>query len=259
MNAAAAGTSAVQVWTLVIAALAIVGTTVSAILLRRTGKGTVRAAEKAADASERSAAAAEKSAQAAQDAVGVSRETAAGVADRAEADALTTRYQEAAAQAAGPANPGLARRAVRTMWFSLRKSRWRMDMMMALRANARGGPEQLVYEPAPVPVPQPQSRGLSSPASRSLPSDMRCVRLRYLGSGGQVLGRRCTGMSAALRASAMAPRDGLDTTPTAGMRRAGSSGQRVLITHLRVVTRWQRFRRPRGRSRRGISAAGSIS
>jgi hypothetical protein len=108
MNAAAAGTSAVQVWTLVIAALAIVGTTVSAILLRRTGKGTVRAAEKAADASERSAAAAEKSAQAAQDAVGVSRETAAGVADRAEADALTTRYQEAAAQAAGPANPGLA-------------------------------------------------------------------------------------------------------------------------------------------------------
>ena len=43
-------------------------------------------------------------------------------------------------------------------------------------------------------------------------------------------------MSAAWRASAMAPRDGLDTTPTAGMWRAGSSGQRVLITHLRVVT-----------------------
>jgi len=35
-----------------------------------------------------------------------------------------------------------------------------MDMMMALRANARGGPEHLVYEPALVPVPQPQSRGL---------------------------------------------------------------------------------------------------
>ncbi len=30
-----------------------------------------------------------------------------------------------------------------------------MDMMMALRAHTRGGPEQLVYEQAPVPVPQP--------------------------------------------------------------------------------------------------------
>jgi len=99
MNAAAAAdTSAVQVWTLVIAALAIVGTIVSAILLSRTGKGTLRAAEKAANASERSAAAAEQSALAAQDAVGVSKETAAGVAKQAEANALTTRYQEAAAQ-----------------------------------------------------------------------------------------------------------------------------------------------------------------
>lgn len=106
MKAAAVSISALQVWTLVIAALAIVGTIVSAILLRRTGKGTVRAAEKAADASERSAAAAEKSAQAAQDAVGVNRETAAGVAERAEADALTTRYQEAAAQL-GHENPAV--------------------------------------------------------------------------------------------------------------------------------------------------------
>jgi len=30
-----------------------------------------------------------------------------------------------------------------------------MDMMMAVRAHTRGGPEQLVYEQAPVPVPQP--------------------------------------------------------------------------------------------------------
>jgi len=30
-----------------------------------------------------------------------------------------------------------------------------MDMMMALRAHTRGGPEQLVYEQAPVPVPRP--------------------------------------------------------------------------------------------------------
>ena len=27
------------------------------------------------------------------------------------------------------------------------------DTMMALRAHARGGPEQLVFESAPVPVP----------------------------------------------------------------------------------------------------------
>ena len=30
-----------------------------------------------------------------------------------------------------------------------------MDMMMALRAHARGGPEQLVHEHAPVPAPVP--------------------------------------------------------------------------------------------------------
>ena len=29
-----------------------------------------------------------------------------------------------------------------------------MDMMMALRAHTRGGPDQLVYEQAPIPVPQ---------------------------------------------------------------------------------------------------------
>jgi hypothetical protein len=41
--------------------------------------------------------------------------------------------------------------------FSLRRiwGRSRTDMMMALRAHARGGPEQLVYEDAPVPVPAP--------------------------------------------------------------------------------------------------------
>src|SRR5580692_992384 len=30
-----------------------------------------------------------------------------------------------------------------------------MATMMALRAHARGGPEELVYEPAPVPTPGP--------------------------------------------------------------------------------------------------------
>jgi type II secretory pathway pseudopilin PulG len=96
--AAGTVTSAVQVWTLVVAGLAVVATIVAAVLLRRTGKGTVEAAKQAAVASERSAQAAERSAEAAQASVGVNRETAAGVAQRAHADALSKRYQDAATQ-----------------------------------------------------------------------------------------------------------------------------------------------------------------
>lgn len=87
-----------QVWTLAVAALAVLATVVAAILLRKTGKRTVDAAKQAAAASERNAEAAERSADAAQAAVGVNRETAAGVAVRAEADSLALRYQDAAAQ-----------------------------------------------------------------------------------------------------------------------------------------------------------------
>lgn len=90
--------TSIQVATLVVAGLAVVATLVSAWLLRRTGKGTVSAAQRAAAASERSADAAETSAKAAQDAVGVNAETAAGVAQRALADALAKRYQDAAEQ-----------------------------------------------------------------------------------------------------------------------------------------------------------------
>jgi hypothetical protein len=90
--------TAVQIWTLVVAALAIVATVVGAVLLRRTGKGTVAAAQRAAQASDRSAQAAEKSAQAAQESVGVNRDTAADVAARGHADALAKRYQDAAGQ-----------------------------------------------------------------------------------------------------------------------------------------------------------------
>lgn len=93
-----AGTTAVQVWTLIVAGLAVVATVIAAFLLRRTGKGTVAASEIAAAASERSAQAAEKSAQAAQDSVGLNSETAAGIARRAEADALARRYEAAAEQ-----------------------------------------------------------------------------------------------------------------------------------------------------------------
>ena len=75
-----------------------VATLVTAFFARRTGKGQVEAAKQAAVASERSAEAAGKSAEAAQEAVGVNRETAAGVAVRAEADARAKRYQDAAAQ-----------------------------------------------------------------------------------------------------------------------------------------------------------------
>jgi len=39
--------------------------------------------------------------------------------------------------------------------------------MMALRAHTRGGPEQLVYEPAPVPAPGPRpGRGAGRGARR---------------------------------------------------------------------------------------------
>src|SRR4051812_15412618 len=94
----ATGTSGVQIWTLVVAGAAVLATLISSYLLRRTSKGTVDAAKQAAAASERSAQAAEKSAQAAQDSVGVNRETSAGIALRAEADALAKRYQDAAGQ-----------------------------------------------------------------------------------------------------------------------------------------------------------------
>jgi len=92
------GGSAIQVWTLIVAGLAVAASLISAWLVRRTGKGQVDAAKQAAAASERSAEAAENSARAAQESVGVNRETAAGVAKRAEADALVKRYQEAADQ-----------------------------------------------------------------------------------------------------------------------------------------------------------------
>jgi hypothetical protein len=92
------GNSAIQVWTLIVAGLAVAASLISAWLVRRTGKGQVDAAKQAAAASERSAEAAENSARAAQESVGVNRQTAAGVASRAEADALAKRYQEAADQ-----------------------------------------------------------------------------------------------------------------------------------------------------------------
>jgi hypothetical protein len=96
------GATAVQMWTLVVAGLAVLATLASAYLLRRTGKGTVQAAKQAAAASERSAQAAEKSAEAALDSVLVNRDSAAGRAKQAESDAFTKRYHDAATQLGDP-------------------------------------------------------------------------------------------------------------------------------------------------------------
>jgi hypothetical protein len=59
--ATSTGTTAVQIWTLIVAALAVIASVVAAVLLRRTGKGTVKAAEDAAKASMQSSVAAERS------------------------------------------------------------------------------------------------------------------------------------------------------------------------------------------------------
>jgi hypothetical protein len=61
-------------------------------------KESAAAATRNAESSNRSSAASEKSAHAAQEAVGLNRETAAGVAQRAHQDALEKRYQAAADQ-----------------------------------------------------------------------------------------------------------------------------------------------------------------
>lgn len=60
-QASSEGTSAIQIWTLVVALGAVLATIVSAVLLRKTGVGTVSAAKDAAASSARSAAAAELS------------------------------------------------------------------------------------------------------------------------------------------------------------------------------------------------------
>jgi len=57
-----AGTSAVQVWTLVVAGVAVLATLISAYLLRRTGKGTIDAAKQAAAAAAIAADAAQRAA-----------------------------------------------------------------------------------------------------------------------------------------------------------------------------------------------------
>lgn len=102
MAGSAAGTSAVQIWTLFVASLAVVATLV-AYLLRRTGKGQVDATKLAAAASKQSADAAQvstaasaRSAKAAERGVEVNEATAAAAARRAEHEENTRTFRWAA-------------------------------------------------------------------------------------------------------------------------------------------------------------------
>jgi hypothetical protein len=88
---------------------------------RKSGRESASAARKSADAALRSAQAAQvsaaastRSSKAAEEAVGVNRETAAGVARRAEADALAKRYQDASGQL-GSENPAIRIAAVHAL------------------------------------------------------------------------------------------------------------------------------------------------
>jgi hypothetical protein len=80
------------------AIVAIIGVIITVVVQRRTSRETLEQARRSADSAALSAAAADRSSRAAEEAVGVNRETAAGVGKRAEADALAKRYQDAATQ-----------------------------------------------------------------------------------------------------------------------------------------------------------------
>jgi hypothetical protein len=94
---------AVNAWlqpgaTVLAALVAITAAIITVVVQRRTSMETIGQARRAADSAALSAAAADRSSKAAEVAVGVNRETAAGVGRRAEADALAKRYQDAAQQ-----------------------------------------------------------------------------------------------------------------------------------------------------------------
>ena len=84
--------------TVIAALVAITGVIITVVVQRRTSKETIEHSRRSADSAALSAAASDRSSKAAEEAVGVNRETAAGVAKWAEADALAKRYQEAATQ-----------------------------------------------------------------------------------------------------------------------------------------------------------------
>ena len=97
-----------QVWTLIVAGLAVVATLVSAYLLRRTSKGTVEAADKAAHASQMSASAAQRSADASARSVEVARTAAAESEQRSRREEVL-RNVRWASELAVSADPDKAR------------------------------------------------------------------------------------------------------------------------------------------------------
>ena len=68
-----------------------------------------------------------------------------------------------------------------------------MDMMMALRAHARGGPEQLVHEHehAPVPAPVPGEALVVVQAAITLAGLTRDLRVRERGDSPARRARPC--------------------------------------------------------------------
>ena len=87
-----------SVATVIAAVVVITCVIITVVVQRRTSKETIELIRRSADSAALSAAASDRSSKAAEEAVGVNRETAGGVAKRAEADALAKRYQEAATQ-----------------------------------------------------------------------------------------------------------------------------------------------------------------
>jgi hypothetical protein len=95
----------VSILTLIAALIAAAVAAIGVYFQRKSGresavaaKSSAEASHKSSDAAQLSAASSDRSSRAAVDAVAVNAETAAGVARRAHADALATRYQDAAAQ-----------------------------------------------------------------------------------------------------------------------------------------------------------------
>ncbi len=88
--------------TVTAALVAIVGVGITVAVQRKSAKETLEQARRSADSAAVSAAGSDRSSKAAEAAVGVNRETAAGVARRAENDALAKRYQDAASQLGSP-------------------------------------------------------------------------------------------------------------------------------------------------------------
>jgi hypothetical protein len=88
----------VPITALIVGVLALLGSLYGAVLARRSGRDSAAAAERSAGAAELSAGAATKSAKAAEAAVELNRTTYSANAERAHAEGLAKRYQDAASQ-----------------------------------------------------------------------------------------------------------------------------------------------------------------